>query len=285
MGIIRFGKRTARARLARLLEGAELPNFPSLTLKVLEVLRDPEVDFEDVAEAIQWDPRLVLKLLSTVNSAAFAPKAKIDSVAHAVSYLGRAQLESLVIAVAVKGALPSQSTRGFEPSTFWLAAARRAALARAFSSKIHPAKTGEAFTAGLLLDLAVPAMAAGLGEAYGDILEASAESDAESLIVLERSLLQTTHAEVGGLLAASWGLPESLGSAIADHHTGGAQLLPAVRLVAGLRETVSGTEGMRSQDEAVLEQAREEFGLQPDWTVCAIEASLTEAADLQRRLA
>lgn len=284
MGILRFGKCTAKARLARLLQGAELPNFPSLTLKVLEVLRDPEVDFEDVSEAIQWDPCLVLKLLSTVNSAAFAPKARIDSVAHAVSYLGRAQLESLVIAVAVQGALPSQSTRGFEPSSFWLTSARRASLARAFSSQIHPAKTGEAFTAGLLLDLAVPAMAAGLGDAYGDVLEASCERGAESLIVLERSLLQTTHTEVGGLLAASWGLPESLGSAITEHHTDGAQLLPAVRLVAGLREAVSCTGGMHRQDEAVLEQAREEFGLQPDWTARAIESSLTEAEDLQRRL-
>ncbi len=284
MGILGFRKRTARARLGKLLKDTELPTFPALTLKVLEALRDPEVDFEDVAEAIQWDPGLVLRLLKTVNSAAFAPRSPIENVAHAVSYLGKSQLESLVIGVAVQGVLPDQPMRGFEPSRFWLASARRASLARAFSSKIHPARTGEAFTCGLLLDLAVPAMAAGLGDSYGELLEASLDSEAEALIDMERSRLGTNHAEVGSLLAVSWGLPPSLGSTIGDHHTAGATLLPAVRLVAGLRETVSGDTGMHRDDEKVLELAREEFGLEPDWTVAAIESSLGEAADLMHKL-
>ena len=106
----------------------------------------------------------------------------------------------------------------------------------------------------------------------------------ESLIELERSRLDTTHPEVGSLLAASWGLPERLASNIGDHHTDGASLLPAVRLVAGLRETVSEGGEMQPEDEAMLELAREEFGLAPDWTVAAIGSSVQEAADLQRRL-
>ena len=101
---------------------------------------------------------------------------------------------------------------------------------------------------------------------------------------MERSRLGTNHAEVGSLLAVSWGLPPSLGSTIGDHHTAGATLLPAVRLVAGLRETVSGDTGMHRDDEKVLELAREEFGLEPDWTVAAIESSLGEAADLMHKL-
>jgi len=284
MGILGLRKRSARARLARLLMTTELPTFPALTLKVLEVIREPEVEFDDIAAAIQWDPGLVMRLLTTVNSAAFSPRAPIENVHHAVSYLGKSQLEAMVIAVAVQGVLPDQAMRGFEPSRFWLASARRAALARAFATKIHPSSTGEAFTAGLLLDLAVPAMAAGLGDSYGELLEASLGGEAESLIELERSRLDTTHPEVGSLLAASWGLPERLASNIGDHHTDGASLLPAVRLVAGLRETVSEGGEMQPEDEAMLELAREEFGLAPDWTVAAIGSSVQEAADLQRRL-
>ena len=265
------------------LKGAVPPGFPELTLRILAKLRDSEVAFEEVADAIQWDPALTLKLLATVNSAAYSPRKPIDDVRHAVSYLGRAQLESLVLAVAARGALPNPSARGFDAQRFWNAAARRASLSRAFASKLHPAREGEAFSSALLLDLAIPVQSAALGDRYANALVEWHESPGAKLADIERAHIGQTHTEVGMLLAKSWSLPESLVRSIALHHateSSDSELLPSVRLVAPLREV-----GTSDALDEVVERAREGYGLEPDWTVGAVEASASAAEELSRLIA
>ena len=269
--------------LAQALHGAVPPGFPELTLRILAKLRDQEVAFEDVADAIQWDPALTLKLLATVNSAAYSPRKPIDDVRHAVSYLGRAQLESLVLAVAARGALPSPSARGFDAKRFWHAAARRASLSRAFASKLHPAREGEAFSSALLLDLAIPVQSAALGDRYADALVEWHASPGAKLADIERARIGQTHTEVGTLLAKSWSLPESLVRSIALHHeaeSSDQELLPSVRLVAPLREVATDD----ALDE-VVECARADYGLAPDWTAEAVATSAGAAEELSRLIA
>lgn len=282
MGILGLKKARARRDLSRLLGGAAPPMFSPLTLRILEQLRDPEVAFEDVSEAIQWDPALTLKLLATVNSAAYSPRTRIEDVKHAISYVGRAQLENLVLAVAARSALPEPKLAGFDSQRFWETAAQRAALSRRFAAKLHPAREGEAFTAGLLLDLAVPVQAAHLGEPYIKILgEWHASGDA-CLADLERDRIGHTHTEVGGLLAQSWELPETLARLIACHHDRDASdkdLLPSIRLVADIREApVPGSE------ESIIESARVDYGLDPDWTRDAMVSSEADASELARTI-
>ena len=105
-----------------------------------------------------------------MNSPAYGPRGEIQDVGHAASYLGRAQLEQFVLALAVKDTIPSRPTRGFQPDRYWASAARRAALSRLLADKLHPAKQAEAFTGGLLQDLAVPVIAHARSEEYGAVL-------------------------------------------------------------------------------------------------------------------
>lgn len=271
--------RRARAEIVRRLDGHEPPSFSASSLRVLAKLRDPEVSFDEVAEAIQWDPGLSVRLLQTVNSAAFASRVPIAEVKHAVSYLGRGPLESLVLAVAARGALPEPVVRGFDPGRFWCAAARRAALARALASRLHPALEGESFTAALLLDLAVPLKAAALGEAYGATLEEWHASPCSSLESVERAHLESTHCEVGALLATAWDLPGTLATAIARHHDGATsddEVPPALRLVAGMPEV-----DCPDAEEQLVEAAREGYGLDPDWVRGVLADSLQQAFDLE----
>lgn len=282
MAFFGIGKKRANEALERVLEGAEPPSFPALTLRILEKLRDPDVEFEELAEAIRWDAALTLKLLATVNSAAFAPKRRIEDVRHAISYLGRGQLENLVLAVAVRGVLPVAAKPGFDSGRFWRTAAQRAALARSLSTKLHPAREGEAFTAGLLLDMAVPVLVDRLGQEYTDVLQEWHASPNVRLEDLENEKWSRTHADVGGLLADAWELPVGLASTIALHHDGSKtdkDLLPAVRLVAFARESEP-----ELALESLVETARTDYGLEPDWTVGVIEASSEEADELGRLL-
>lgn len=279
MGLL---KSKQERQLAKIVKGCEIPHFPELTLRILERLRDPEADFDQVAGCMQWDPGLVMTLLRTVNSAAYGVSSRIEDVRHAISFMGRSQLEQIVLAIAVKDSLPSAPAPGFLAERFWRAAAFRAALARAFADELHPARHAEAFTAGLLQDLALPVLAHARPDDYGPVLEAWHGGDAESLDSLEQSAFGWSHGKVGGLLGSVWSLPESLVAAIEHHHSDHAsdrEVLPATRLVARLRER----ECEREQEELV-EVARSDYGLGPDWTVRTVESCRSQAKELASTL-
>ncbi len=278
MGIFTKEKKSvAEKALGKLLAGASPPTFPSLTLRVLREIRDPDATAEHIAEAIQWDPGLVVRILRTVNSTAYGPATPIQGLHHAVAYMGRAEIEQVVLALAVKSALPSTKAPGFEPGRFWTAAARRAALARRMADRLHPSTAGECFTAALLQDMGVPILAHARPADYGAVLQAWHGGEPRRLDELERAALGFTHADVGGILGRVWELPQVLAQAIFHHHRGseGRELQPALRLVALLRET-----RVERDDEEFLEAGRSDFGLPPDWTREALQDSEKQAAEL-----
>ena len=274
-----FGRKKAGSKLSEVLKGVDPPGFPQQALQLLKLLRDPNAQMEQIVEALNWDPGLVLRILKLVNSAAYGARRKIDNVSHAVSMLGRAPLEQLVLGVVVKDNLPKPHVAGFEPERFWNAAFFRAALARSIAHRLHPADEARSFTGGLLQDMAVPMLASARPEEYGPILVTWHENADAQLHVLERARLGVTHDELGGHLGAFWELPDSLTSTIGNHHRSEAtdwELPPALKLVSLHRETEV-EHGM----EALLHDGKFEYGLEPDW----LRKVLEESAELAKELA
>ena len=282
MGLFGAKRTKTDKALTRMLAGAEVPTFPHLTARILRRVRDPETEIDGIVESLQWDPALVVRILRTVNTAAFGPASPIHSVQHAVSYMGRAQLEQIVLALAVREALPQAPAASFEPRRFWLSASRRAVLARAISDRLHPSVNEECFTAGLLQDMAVPVLAHSRPGEYGPLL-ASWNAGGPKLEELEREVFGWTHAEAGGLLGRMWDLPENLAQSIFRHHrldVTDAQLRPALKLVSVLRES-SSEHGI----EAFLETGRTEYGLESDWLRDALDHAERQAEELAGLLA
>ncbi|MEM7516634.1 MAG: HDOD domain-containing protein [Planctomycetota bacterium] len=266
--------------LREVLNGQEPPTFQELTLRVLRILRDPEASLREIADAIDWDPGLVVRVLSTVNSAAFGPAREIQDVAHAASFLGRTQLEQIVLSVAVRDALPSQPAPGFEPRRFWRAAARRAALSRTVAEELHPASAAHSFTIGLLQDMAVPILASTRPKDYGIALQRwhAPESVKSCLTSLEQQTIGLDHATVGEWIGKHWELPKTLVQGIAFHHSSDKtdrEVPPAVRLAALVRE-----EECEEGTDALVELARTDYGLRPEWMLEAIREAGENASEL-----
>ena len=275
-----FGKKKSKQRLDEILQGQEPPTFPQGVLSLLKLLRDPDSEISAIAEALNWDPGLVVRVLKTVNSAAFGAARKIDSVQHAVSMMGRSQLEQLVLAIAVKGALPSAPAPGFKADRYWQAAFFRAGMARAVAERLHPADQARSFTGGLLQDMAIPLLAHARPDDYGKVLLEWHGSPSVDLHDLEKEALGFSHDEVGGHLSTDWELPENLTTVIQGHHDDSAtdaELPPALRLVALHRETER-----EYGIEAMIEAAKTMYGLAADWLKKTITASEQQAIDISR---
>lgn len=261
------------------LGGHALPSFPRVAHRVLAMLRDPNAEPSAIADALAEDPGLTVKVLGLANSSAFAVRHPVRNVAHSISLLGRSSLESLLISLVVRRALPNPKVDGFDPKRFWRAAARRATSARALADTLHPATRSECFTASLLSDMAVPLIAHAHGERYGEVLQ-QWHADGGDLASLERSALGFDHASTAGWVAQKWAFPDSIADAIGGHHDAEPALaLASVSLVAPLRE--SDDDGL----DEVIETVRQRFGVQPDVVAGLLEASRADADDIASRMA
>jgi HD-like signal output (HDOD) protein len=196
-----FTKRSADPHkdLVAMLGGYELPSFRTTVVSTLRLLRDDNASSEQIAGQIELDPGLQMRVLRTVNAAAFGLSTKVSSVPHAINLLGRSRLEPLVLTVAVKDALPSGQIPGFDAGCFWHHSAVRAMAARGFARRLHPRTQEEAFAAGLLLDLAVPVLASAKGAEYVETYRSATDDPSASLVALERSSLGYDHTVAGQL--------------------------------------------------------------------------------------
>lgn len=264
--------------LKNLLGDYGLPSFSPVIMSALEAVRDAESSNREIAEIAKRDPGLSVKLLGTVNSAAFAIRNPVDNVDHAISLLGRSQLESILISMAVRDSLPDSDAPGYDVHRFWTTSARRASAAAAFADRIDPASRSESFTASLLGDMAIPILSHRKSREYGPILEQH-HRDGEKLEQLENQAFGWDHARVATWMCTEWNFPERLTSAIGSHH--GTQdeglALPAVQLVAHLREVEEG----EGTDE-IVEHAYDAYNLPKDESAALIRASFEESAAIAR---
>ena len=140
-----FAKRKTDPKrvLDQVLGKFELPSFPVVVAEAMRQLRDPDQSLSDIATGLQRDPKVTVRILNLANSPAYSLRHPVRNVQHAVSLLGRSEVEALLLSVAVRGALP-KTPRWFDDARFWQASARRAASARALAVKLHPSTASEA---------------------------------------------------------------------------------------------------------------------------------------------
>ncbi|MCG8554647.1 MAG: HDOD domain-containing protein [Proteobacteria bacterium] len=270
-----------RRELQRVLGSYELPSFPALLNRALDRLRDPDSSLGEVAKLIESDPGLSQKLISLVNSSAYALRNPVRNVTHAASMLGRAQLEAHLLSAAVRGVLDRTTEQtGQQRRRFWLSATRRAAAARAFAAELHPATQSESFTAALLQDMAVPLILQHRNPTYGQLLERAQQGEL-AVWELEREAYGWDHGDVASWLCNEWSFPEALASAIASHHAeiGTEGGLAAVQLAALL---LDGDDA--SDEEHLVQVAQEACGLASERTLALLDRCRSEADELARLL-
>ncbi len=243
-----------KAKLKELIGDYELPSFSAAAVSTLSLLRE-DADMTVIAQRIMADPGLSVRILRTVNSAAFGLRNEVTNLGYAANLLGRSRVESLVLAAAVGESLPNPG--GIDLAGFWQTSARRACLARRITAKIDPSLEMEAFTAGLLQDMAVPVLAASHPDDYAALYQRSETEDSTALHQMERDQFGYDHAQVGAMMAETWDLPEGLITAIADHHLRGQRAPGAVEAVGLIRHSEPPDElhSLRAHCEQTLELA------------------------------
>lgn len=271
-------KNNPQGELEVLLGSFELQSFPSAVMNVLSTLRDPESSMNEIADQVEMDPGMHVKVLRMVNSVGFGLANKIGNLRHAITIMGRSRLESLILSYAVSDGLPP-SMECMQMSLFWEAAAKRACLARVLAQQLHAATEAESFTAGLLQDMAIPVISKAKPSEYKRILEEWHANPDADLVALEQNEFGYDHASIGALMAESWGLPETLINALASHHDQGPDSAaePAVQLVSFLKYAEDDDGPYR-----LAETAQKKFGVHAHLVEEMLEKAFADAKEFAK---
>ncbi len=267
--------------LKRALGGMQPPTIPGMVAVAIEQISSPDCDLREVAKTVGRDPGLSARLLSIVNSAAYAPRNPIVGVTQAVTMFGKNQLESMLISLAASRIVASKPVRGFDLTQFWHLSAWRASAAAALSNHFDRARRSENFSASLLEGIAIPLLSASQPR-YAAVL-ADWEAGKGTLQDLEQQAFGWTHTTVAGWLFEDWGFPAALREAVTetgDPESGTAKY-PVVRVVCSLNDSLDHDEAI----EATAKRINAVFGMPEDLAAPLLETTRTDAMVLAQSLA
>jgi putative nucleotidyltransferase with HDIG domain len=205
-------------RASDLLKGVvSVASLPGIYLRLSAVVSDPRSSAADVGHVIAEDPGLTARLLRLVNSAMYGFPSKIETVSHAISIVGTAQLQDLALATSVIRLFASMPESLVTMESFWRHSIACGVTARVIASRRREANVERYFVAGLLHDIGRPIMYMQIpAEARQAVLHA--RETGEPLFQVEHALLGFDHAHVGQALLDLWKLPVSLRESVANHH-------------------------------------------------------------------
>jgi HD-like signal output (HDOD) protein len=270
-----FKKEDPHARLHEILGDYELPKFRKTVFETLKRLRDPKATSADIAEVMSMDADLTSRVMRTVNSLAYAPKTRIKNLEHAVTMLGNAELERIVMMIGAKMATPKNIPTYVDMGAFWQRAGLRAVIARGLADLTAPPEAGLCFSAGFLEDFSVLLIAASKGSEYAEVYEASAQGE-QPLHEIEQEKFGWDHAELGALVCNEWELPEDIAAAISAQNEPESELRPdPVFYVSDLPD---------EDDETWQERFKEQVLAQHDVSEEALDTMLEEASEKAREL-
>ncbi len=202
-------------------ESAAVPSVPQVVVRFLEVIQNPDFEYEELVKVMSTDPGTVSEVLRLGNSALFGVRQKIVSLRQALTLLGPTRTRSLVLGRYLVAEMGAKTIEGFDMSYFWRRSLTSAVVGASFADQLVPQLRDDVFISALLADIGIPILAEAMPDCYGPIVDRYAPMGEDFTDEEEREAVGTTHAEVSALVLTYWSLPELVTRAVnlqqADH--------------------------------------------------------------------
>lgn len=193
--------------------------LPANVARTLRAMEDPSTTPAMVADMLALDQALTAYVLRMANSTHNGHTAPCASLNEAVDTLGFKQIQALLLSTVAAGPL-TRRLNGYRQGNgeLWEHSIAAANSARWLAQAIHYPSPEEAYVAGLLHDMGKLLLDQFVLIDYHRIIQSMWKRKLH-LWQVERQLLGTDHAEVGGMMSVQWGFPPALSDAIRYHHT------------------------------------------------------------------
>lgn len=195
-----------------------LQPIPQVALKMLRLYNEDNYDITTLTAEMRKDQVLSARTIKLCNSVFYRSRNKIESVDHALVYLGQKLLIRFVISASIN-TFYSQVGMGYSlcKGGIYHHAVGTAIIAEKIagvSGKIDPAL---AYTGGLLHDIGKVVLDQYIQTAFPFFYRQLYE-EKNNFLEAEKTILGIDHNGVGNTLAKQWSFPESLSEVISCHH-------------------------------------------------------------------
>jgi putative nucleotidyltransferase with HDIG domain len=196
----------------------KLQPIPQVALKILRLINEDNYDITVLTEEMRKDQILSALTIKLCNSAYASSLKKIESMDHALVYLGQKKLVKFVISAAIKSFF-DQAGMGYSlcKGGIYHHAVGTAIIAEEIARITEKAEPALAYTGGLLHDIGKVVLdqhiQAGLPLFYRQLYEEGKDTSE-----IEKAIFGLDHQEAGATLAKQWSFPKSLIEVVKHHH-------------------------------------------------------------------
>ncbi len=203
-------------KIEEVIEKAEcLSYMPTIVLKLMDMLSDPDVTVHEIVAVIEKDQGLVARIFKVSNSSFYGRLQKAENLTDAVITLGLRGIKSFIIVQAVKQVL---TTADVNNHSLWEHAVKVSISSAVLAKELRYDMLEDALVSGLVHDIGKAFIGSVYPEVYSLIHETSIK-DQTTYEEAEQVILDFNHAEVGALITEKWGFPQKIVDVIRHHHS------------------------------------------------------------------
>lgn len=178
-----------------------LSSLPDTAMRVRQLLSDPDIQINKLADVIGLDPAIATKLIRVSNSALYVSNSKCETIQTSVLRLGFNMTRQIATSFAMNDLLqqcPAELSRYIRE--YWEHSIRVSAIAYVLAKRTGVCSAEEALLAGILSNIGVFSVFNYLGN-HADICEDRSQMEAS---------INSLKAEVGALVLDKWEFSEEL---------------------------------------------------------------------------
>ncbi|MBN1500066.1 MAG: HDOD domain-containing protein [Spirochaetes bacterium] len=198
----------------------QLPSLPDIVSRIINMVNDPNVDFNLVASEISKDQAITANILKLCNSAYFSKGKEIASLDRAIVTLGLKEVKDMIVVATTKQVL-DKTIMGYDlaKGELWKHNLAVAMLSKQIAlDKKKKAAADIVFTGGIIHDVGKTVLALFVANTFKDILNYTIENQV-SFNEAEREIMGYNHQEIGKKVLQKWKFPEVLQDVVEFHHT------------------------------------------------------------------
>ena len=193
---------------------SKLPAFHPSVLQLLNISIESDSSMQAFSDAFRSDPALAADLLMAANSVEFGSRRQIETIPHALSFLGLYRVRSLASTVALRMVMRASEVKKEDVRPVWAHGIAAAIVAEELGAIRNAPGL---YAAALTHDLGRLGLLLTGASAYVEALSKTFENIEDSNNA-ERTLFGINHCQAGAKLGQTWGLSVGLQAGMAGHH-------------------------------------------------------------------
>lgn len=238
-----------------------IPSPPAIAVQILDAVQQEESSIQELVRIISADPALTGKMLKVANSSFYSLQNKVTSVERALSVLGTEVIKNIALSFVIASELRDDGHPSFNFDYFWRRSITSAVAAELLKNLLDY-QNDDIFVTALLHDIGVLLLYTSKRDEYVTLLRERYNTQAQ-LTDLEQREFGFDHQQLGYLLIADWGLPESIALPIHYHHRSSdapsehqssTEILKFADLLAAIYCETEAAERVRQLHEEMLEK-------------------------------